>query len=931
MAEPLLLDVPDKTVGLLPDIPDKGEDFTTPELAAVGFQTVPKVQEALADRFEGTLPEDFELVRRDEGIFFLNPETKELEPFTVRQDIPTQELRAAPQVSTKFRILPSGRLQERDPTRREILQEELGFETFEGIEGGSVPERLAAALGDIEDVKRQIGKRFDIPTEDVELLNIKDVGVVFRNPETGKIEPLDIPGLDIGDVAVAGVEAPVIAGEIAGAIGGGIATRGPAGVIGGAAIGAGGVRAAQLTLLEQAGIITPEDNEITKRAATDAALAAAFSALPSVGRGLRGVFSPEQRALNLLGREGVTAEGLAAGRARVAPLEEVTGAEFSAGQRLAQVEPVAGPRLRATELADEVTTGELERGVGQEAAEARFRADLIDGSADPIVVGREITDEARQQYLGRVDEISRSTVEQTRTVNEKVAEFAGISGAEGGASIRSVLQEGRDEVFETLSKQYDEILAQIPEGTSVNVSGLKKVGKRWRARLNEDIFPSLAAEDRAVVKEALKAGNSPSVSFSATSRALSALKEQSRLIGSPLGGAKVREKRLIGELIDELQTARDTALKGLDPEIAAAVRSQDALWRQAKEKIDEGVVGSILQRKKGTFQIADDAVFRKIIRSEADLRDYLRVAEDFPQLNAVDDIKRAFDGLYTEQVVEGNVKHATWLARNRKALEQVYTPEEMVRFRDAGLLQDELILIQSNEKRLVKELQGGGDADGFRNPNTGFIYKLGRFDPEDAVKATKGSPSNARRMMDLLGDTDKAQAFRDVRMQQLMDDTAGSPEALKRALTGDSRRELEIIFGPEHVANLDDLARLAEVRGVPGTVGFTRGVAEKPGIIGTTRKMIFGPLDRQGFRIRVGQRFFPAATDDAMLRILRDPNKLETLLRVNEKRVADREFWNFVIGTLGFTINDIANILENDQLGPEESVATLKKLMKENR
>jgi len=838
-----------------------------------------------------------------------------------------EEIRATPEPTKRFRESRFG-LVERRPTRTEKL-EDLGLQNVETAEGGGVRSRLAGALGGLDDVKRELRIEFGAALDESQIGNFEGE-IVFKNPETGQFEALDPAGFDQADFAVALAEAPVIAGEIVGAIAGGVATRSPLGVIGGAAAGAGGARAAQLAFLEQQGIITPEENEILKRSATEAALAGGFTAIPSVGRGVRSLLSPERRALGRLGKEGVTAEGLAAGRARVAPLEEAAGVEFSAGQRLAQVEPVTGPRLRATELTDEVATGELERGVGQEAAEARLRTDLIDGSADPIVVGREITDEARQQYLGRVDEISRSTVQQTRRVNEQISEFAGISGAEGGANIRGVLQQGRDEVFEILEKQYDEILARVPEGTRVNVSGLKAVGERWRARLNEDIFPSLAAEDRAVVKEALKAGNSPSVSFSATSRALSALKEQSRLIGSPLGGAKVREKRLIGELIDELQTARDTALKGLDPEIAAAVRSQDALWRQAKEKIDEGIVGAILQRKRGTFKIADDAVFRKIIRSEADLRDYLRVAEDFPQLNAVDDIKRAFDGLYTEQVVEGNVKHATWMARNRKALEQVYTPEEMVRFRDAGILQDELIQIEKNEKRLIQELQGGGDADGFKNPNTGFVYKLGRFDPEDAVKATKGSPSNARRMMELL-DGDKAEAFRGVRMQQLMEDTAGNPEALKKALTGDSRRELEIIFGPEHIANLDELARFAEVSGVQGTVSFTRGVAEKPGVIGATRKMIFGPLDRQGFRIRVAQRFFPVATDDAMLKILRDPNKLETLLRVNEKRVADREFWNFVIGTLGFTIQDIASMLENEQLGPEESVAALKKLMEESK
>lgn len=856
---------------------------------------------------------------------------------------------AVPEPKKQFRTTRLGTKVERPPTRREILENEFGFKNLDTVLGGNVAARLAGSLGDLDDVRLQLAKQFNVEPEEIDLGNFDRVGIVFKNPDTGEFEPLDVPGFDPEDFAVAGAEVPVIAAEIAGGFAG--LRGGAAGVVAGVGLGAGVARASQLAILEKMGIITPADGEILKRAGTDVALASTFAAAPTAGRVLKGALSPRLRALNRLETGGVTSGALREGKKQLAPLEAASGAEFSAGQRVAQVDELAGRRLRATELSEKVESGELGRVISNEAAEVKLKIALVDGSADPIIIGREISNVARQQYLTRVDEIVQAISAKIRKVEGQLAEFSGIAGATAGSVIRTTLDEGRETIFATLSAQYNEILEQVPATTKIDTRGLVAVGNKWQARLNEDIFPSLAPEDLALVKNALavnRRGPAPigdnlppigraltpdatpkktATRLAATSRALSILKEELRFIGSPLGGAKIRQKRLLIDLVDELQSARDKALMSIDPEIAAQVRSQDSLWRLAKEKIDGALVGAILQRKSGVFNIADDAVFRNIIKSEANLRDYIKLVDDFPALNAVDDIKRAFDGLYTEQVVEGNIKHATWLARNRKTLEVVYSPEEMGRFRDAGLLQDELVQIANNEKRLIKELQGGPDADGFRNPNTGFVYKLGRFDPEEAVRATKGSPSNARRMMNLL-EGDKAKAFQDVRMQQLMEDTGGRPESLKRALTGDSRRELGIIFGPEHMDNLDQLLRLSEVNAIPGSVNFLKGAAEQPDVYSTTRKLIVGPLDRLGYRIRVATRMFPAASDSAMIKILRDPDKLETLLRTNETRLANRAYWNFVTGTLGFTINDIINMTENDQLGPEQSRDQLMKLMK---
>ena len=548
---------------------------------------------------------------------------------------------------------------------------------------------------------------------------------------------------------------------------------------------------------------------------------------------------------------------------------------------------------------------------------------------------------AKATVLAQADRIIQTTTNEVNRIQGELNQITGVSPATGGSNIRATIEQGRKAVFDELSEQYEDIWRQVPPGVVVDVSGVRATARKWQGRLEEDLFPSLTPEDLKLVQDALSVGLGEmslkeavssglitqefadglflkgqtgipadfGVSLAASSRALSILKAEARRLDRGTGEGTIKQKNLLINLISDIEAARSKALTNVDPELQAIIREQDALWQSAKQQIDEALPGTILARRRGsTFRVPDDRVLRQVISSEANLRDYLRTVQDFPQMNAIDDIKQAYDGLYTDQVVNGNTKHATWIARNRDALRLIYTPDEMRRFQNAARLQDDIIIAQKNEKELL------------RNLSASFDTEVSNFSPFEAVRFTTGNPDRALKMMGFLAKhPDKLEAYRQLRINKLIEDAGDNVNAMARALKGDSRRELEIVLGKEHIKLLDDFLLLAEAEAVKPTSSLVSSIQEEAGgIIPTARNLFFGPLTRAGFRFRVIARFFPRGTDLAMMKILQDPKKLEKMLKLRNTGLNNRKWWNFAFGLGLSAASLVEGLIEGDQAGAGE-------------
>lgn len=759
-----------------------------------------------------------------------------------------------------YRETRSGQLVAREPTRADLVAES-GLDPE--AKGGSPAVRLAESVGSLEDIERALGKQFGGMPEEGFDVGRTDLGIVFRNPESGKYELLDPAGLDLGDLVTLVPEALVVAGEI---VGGAIGARGgPLGIAAGAAGGAGIARGAILSALKEMGIIDESYSDIATQAGTEAAIAGGAAA---AGVGAFTALSPKKRALGRLLDEGVTPERVAAGREATAGLEEATGAKLSTGQRLKEVEPEIAGRVRAAELSDVERSGEMARAKAERLAiEEREAALGSRAPYDATRVGKGITQVAEKQAKQTRTNVLLKTQREVAIMEEKLTEISGKDLATAGGDIRKTLQEGRDRVFTELSDEYERLWKQVPEETVVDLKPLRETARKWQGRIDEDIFPSLTPEDRKIVSDVL--GVSDGKSIGATSRALSILKSEERLLRKNPGSASVKQKKLLSDMINDLQKAREDALAKIDPELAESIRAQDELWSEAKRSIDEALVGDVLARKSAArYRVADDNVLRSMTRSVADLKEYLRIAEKYPELNAVDDLKAALDGRYADEVINGNSTHKTWVTRNRQVIRTLYTPWEARRFDQAGKMQARIKLAEKQEKELLADL------------SKSFEAKVQHFEPERAVAYTIGKPSRALDMKSMLRQhPEKWKAYQDVRRERLLEDVGDSVPMLEKRLKGDARRELEITLGEDYVNNLEQLVRLKDMAKFRGADSLIRPTTEAPeSLFGTIRGMIFGPLTRAGFRFRLLGRFTRAGTDDAMRRILADPDALEALL-----------------------------------------------------
>ena len=688
---------------------------------------------------------------------------------------------SAPKEPSKRYTIDRAGIRERKPTRTELIGD-MGLPIDKG--GGNVRSRLAESAGKVEDIKRELAKQFGV--DDIDVGNIDGVGVVFKNPKTGQYEPLNPPGLDVGDVVSGLTEIPVFAGE---AIGGLVGLRGGVpGVAAGSAAGGGAARAGQLSILKGLGIISDKPAEIAQKAGVEAAIAGAGALLPSAAGGMRQLGSPRLRALRTFTEAGVTAQDLRAGQEALAPLEAETGARLSTGQRLSVVNPEVGARIRATETSNQVATGELERAATQRRATERLTSAAAPSSPPDIEkTGVDIADIARTETLRQSEAFVRDTAKEINTIKRGLAAISGPDATTGGATIREILQTGRDRVFSGLSGQYDDLWAQVPEKTRVKAETLRATAEKWREKLNEDIFPSLAPEDKVLVREALNAGivreegmqfgadnilipvtriRDVGASLPASTRALSLLKAQIRLLERRPELAQIKEKKLLKELTTDLQNARNETLGSIDPELAAKIQKQDALWHEAKTAIDEALVGDVLTRRKGArYRVPDDKVLRSMTSSDANLRDYLTLGQKYPELNARDELKKAFYGKYADEVIDGTAGHQVWMRRNQAALKRIFSRDEMEKFQSAQNMQDSIKRAEKKESLLLSELQKS------------FEYRLGTFDPEEVVTVAAGRPTQARKIRNLLSKhPEKWEAYQDVRRQQILE--SGIPDGV---------------------------------------------------------------------------------------------------------------------------------------------------------
>ena len=782
-----------------------------------------------------------------------------------------------------------GQWREVPMTRQDYLD---WYQLDEDAAGGDFPSRLAGSMGSSQDVRVNLAKQFDVPVEDMDVWQ-SEAGTMFMNPETQTRELLDPAGLDVGDIKMAGPEAVVLGAEGIGMVAGGAVSKSPVGVGVGGTIGATAGRAAVLGAAQLTDVVAEPD--YIGELALEAGISGGGAAIPYVGRMLGHAVSPGRRAVERVTKatpeEGARpggpsrlAEDIEAGEEALGPVSEATGAEFSTGQLVSEANPEFGARVIATEEAGQDIIGIDRRAASQRMATGRMAEDL--GPVQPVspeVAGQRIISRAQGIITRKTKRIDKAVENTIDKYGDDLAEMAGTGPTEAGASIRARMQSGSDEVFNELNTAYDEVIGELPEGFSVDIEPIREVAQDWKEILDEDIFQTLTPEDRKLVDQVLDFKPGATKPIRSIQRAIHIVKSQKRKLKGSRDEAILEQIPLIDDMIEGLNFARDEQIRAFNPDLADRLLDLDDAFQKASRTIDESMVGELLWRKRGEYyKTTDDKVLRRVIQSESELTHYLDLGETYPGLNARSDLKEAMRGLYTDQVVEGNIKHKTWFKRNKNNLEQIYTPAELKMFQSAGRTKLALDNLAKRERILVSQMKQS------------FAYKFNNFIPEQAVKAVDGIPSQARKMKAMLKNhPDDWGAYQDVRREnivnKIMKDDDASFATVNDMLKGDARRELEITLGADYVKSLDTLRDLTRAKRRQAGQRLQRGnISDVNTTLGTARRMIFGQLDPTSFRARTIGRLSLYQVDVAMERLLNDPALLKKAIAARNLSLKSR-------------------------------------------
>lgn len=569
-------------------------------------------------------------------------------------------------------------------------------------------------------------------------------------------------------------------------------------------------------------------------------------------------------------------------------------------------------RDESKEAFEEVVKGKAEIREAQEGVFKDVPEKILDKEATGVALQRR----AETSLAIQEERLSKQAYDDIDDLaQQQIDILEGPDVPSSAIELRETLRQTRNEVFNRLSKEYDDLWSEVPDGLYIDVKGLRRVANIWKKKIDDGIFKSLGDEDAKVVRDALSAGfkdiytieGKPmkvdmGVTFSQVSHALSVLKRELRDIDSGLGERGAPNKAMLSKMIKELTTARDGALRSLDENLATKIRGQDKAFAEAKELIDESLINRIITKKKsGGWRISDDKVFQALLSNPSEFKNLVALSRDskYAELNVEDVLKQGLFSTYRDKVIKergedvvANVaKHRNFLATNRVVMESIFTPQEMTTFKTAKGFERKIKIRQQKEKSDITKLNKSIDA------------KLTRFEPTDVFEAIKGSPQNIKRTLQLFkGDTGKTESIkamfkRDVlnRISTIDDfgDDVINMQSFHKILR-DEGDALTAALGQRYVKEFEELLETVVRKGPKGGgTGHLSGVFAETspmGVVQAAWRMKARPLSRLGVATTAALKLSGSSARKAFIEIVLNPKIMSeaayvTTHKVNRKRL----------------------------------------------
>ena len=615
----------------------------------------------------------------------------------------------------------------------------LPNDSFSIKEGGGVEKVLRDYY---PDAKEPDGSPFDFAVKQ----EPRSQRYMYRDPEReGQYQTLFAPGLQFSDIAA---EMPELIGEISAGLGAAILASGtgPMGMVAAGVTAEGAaataMRYTQLTRMQGKGYLSPMyDNDMNRLveslkhggmvAAFGLGGSAAFALLRKVFNtaGVRNI-SPAiewDEDVFIKAFDQVMAESDEIVETLTAPQillhSSVEGADSQPAseywQELSQMGSKAGKeydQIRETiAKQDQIKEKTLREQFAQGTDESL--EDVIGiGPAEMSRRGSIIQEGVEAQRRPEVERLESDIIDFQQEAFDAADDF--LSGAtpmgQSGVAVRNSIETVRDKVNDVLDAKYDSIGKDIKGNPVFDTTPLIKFANQNSKKIERDIFPSLAVEDKVIIQDILNLGLKTDkgagrkVNYEQLKRALTNVNGQiSKAQQSAQSGASTPAIGFLKQLKSQLKGMREQlvdpdtswgkAIIERNPNILDDLAQIEKRYANFNDNFTRDIAGKLIRKLKGSgsrYEVGDEAVVKQAIMNDNPTgRRTLRAILNTPEgLEGLEAIRSGIKGLYRKkmQTATGDTKllteaeHNSFMNQYGDAMKEWLDPKDFKRFENAA-------------------------------------------------------------------------------------------------------------------------------------------------------------------------------------------------------------------------------------------------------
>lgn len=567
---------------------------------------------------------------------------------------------------------------------------------------------------------------------------------MYRDPEKeGQYQTVFAPGLQFADVAS---EFPELVGEVAAGIG--AAALFPSGPVGRMTAGitaegttAGIMRYLQLNNMRDNGYLSPKyDDDMTMmiEALKHGGMVGAF------GLGGAAMFSTVRRIMNSAGLRNISpkiewdedvfieaydqvmkeSDDITATltapqillHSSVKGADEQPASEY--WQELSQMKSKAGKEY------DEIRSTMAEQdAIKERTLREQFSGQQSEGLEDVLEIGQaemarrgsKIQEAIETQRRPEIERLDADIQDFEREAFNAADEFmrGGVDDiGQSGVAVRNAVETVRGKVDDVLDAKYAAIERDIQGNPVFDTTGLINFAKKNQKKIERDILPSLAVEDKTIIGDILELGlkkepgTGKKVSYEQLKRAITNVNGQIKKYDK--GAESTPTIGFLKQLKNQLKGMREQLIdpdtpwgKGIierNPNILGELGDIERRYAKFNDNFTRDLSGKLIRTIRGSGKVYDieteDVVSKAIMNKNPEGRKVLKAILNTPEgLEGLTAIRSAIKGLYRQRMKVADsddlkllteAEHNSFMREYGDAMKEWLDPKDFKRFQNAA-------------------------------------------------------------------------------------------------------------------------------------------------------------------------------------------------------------------------------------------------------